>query len=74
MPSTGRDTGYTSIEDRHTEEGAKVPVSKGRPKFLDPAQTLLNRKRIVDLTCRLSSGHSIIGNWPRVSRLRRRIC
>ena len=48
MPSTGRDTGYTSIEDRHTEEGAKVPVSKGRPKFLDPAQTLLNRKRIVD--------------------------
>mgnify|MGYP006919656408 CR=1 FL=1 len=26
------------------------------------------------VTCRLSSGHSIIGNWPRVSRLRRRIC
>lgn len=30
MPSTGRDTGYTPIEDRHTEERTKVSVSKGR--------------------------------------------
>ena len=33
------------------------------------------RSRTCDsLTCLLSSDHSIIGNWPRILRLCRRIC
>ena len=52
------------------DEGMARRYARGRVMLVDDDPGIL----LAYVTCRLSSGHSIIGNWPRVSRLRRRIC
>ena len=74
------DSGKSSILDAiDLCLGARRSAPLGDTDFhdLDVNQSILisaTLGALPDLTCRLSSGHSIIGNWPRVSRLRRRIC